>query len=66
MNELLIYSFLLVVVLGHCTAAVFMYRELNADTGLTFREKNDWKLKALVSPALYWYYYRQEKKRRIS
>jgi hypothetical protein len=43
-----------------------MYREVNADTGLSFKEKNDWKLKSLISPALFLAYYRQDKKRRKS
>ncbi len=66
MSELLVYSFLFLFVLGHCAAAGLLYREINADSGLTFREKNSWKLKSLISPGLYWFYYRQEKKRRIS
>ncbi|MBN7802207.1 hypothetical protein J0A67_15140 [Algoriphagus aestuariicola] len=65
MNELLIYTFLLLAVLAHCVVAVMMYREVNADSDLSFHEKNSWKLKALLSPALFLFYYRQEKKRRI-
>jgi hypothetical protein len=66
MSQLVIYTILFVAVLVHCFAAAKMYREVNADTGLSFREKNDWKLKSLISPALYWKSYRQDKKRRIS
>ncbi len=66
MNELLVYSALLLFIIGHCTAAAILYREINADPILTFREKNSWKLRSLIAPAFYWYYYRQEKKRRIS
>ncbi|PZV86464.1 hypothetical protein CLV31_102364 [Algoriphagus aquaeductus] len=66
MNELVFYSLLLVAILGHLVAAAKMYKEVQADESLTFKEKNDWKLKSLVSPAWYWYYYRQEKKRRNS
>jgi len=66
MNELVIYSILLLAALGHAVASAKMYKEVNADAGLTFKEKNDWKLKALIFPALFWFYYRQEKKRRIS
>ena len=66
MTELVIYSILFIGVLIHCVASVKMYREVNADTGLSFKEKNDWKLKSLISPALFWRYYRQDKKRRIS
>lgn len=66
MNELIIYSILFIAILGHCVAAAVLYREINADQGLSFTEKNSWKLKALISPALFWFYYRQEKKKRIS
>jgi hypothetical protein len=66
MNELVIYSILLLAALGHAVASAKMYKEVNQDRGLTFKQKNDWKLKALIFPALFWFYYRQEKKRRIS
>jgi hypothetical protein len=66
MNELVVYSLLFVAILGHLVAAAKMYKEVHADEGLAFKEKNDWKLKSLIFPALYWFYYRQEKKRRNS
>jgi hypothetical protein len=66
MGELIFYSILLIAALGHAVAAAKMYREVNADKGLTFKQKNDWKLKALIFPALFWFYYRQEKKKRAS
>ena len=64
MKELFIYSFLLIAILGHCIMAAKMYREVNADSGLSFHEKNAWKLRALIFPGLFLFYYRQEKKRR--
>lgn len=64
MTELWIYAILFVSILGHCLAGVLMYRAVNADTGLSITEKNSWRLRALISPALFWYYYKQEKKRR--
>lgn len=64
MKELILYSFLLVALLGHLVWAVKMYREVNADPGLSFHEKNSWKLRSLIFPALFLFYYRQEKKRR--
>lgn len=64
MKELIIYSILLVAILGHCLMAVKMYREVNADPDLKFHEKNAWKLRALIFPGLFLFYYRQEKKRR--
>lgn len=66
MKELIIYLVLLLAILGHLVVASKMYREVNADKGLTFKQKNDWKLKALLFPALFWFYYRQEKKKRAT
>ncbi|MBS4072202.1 MAG: hypothetical protein KGZ90_12775 [Algoriphagus sp.] len=66
MKELIIYLVLLVAILGHLVVASKMYREVNADKGLTFKQKNYWKLKALLFPALFWFYYRQEKKKRAT
>jgi hypothetical protein len=66
MNELVFYSVLFVAILGHLIAASKMYKEVNQDNGLTFKQKNDWKLKALLFPALFWFYYSQEKKKRAS
>ncbi|WP_338228565.1 hypothetical protein [Algoriphagus taiwanensis] len=64
MNELLFYSILFVIVIGHAIAAFRMYREVNADSGMSFHEKNNWKLKALISPLIFLSYYRQDKRRR--
>jgi hypothetical protein len=64
MKEVVIYLVLLLAVLFNLLAAAKMYREINSDNSLSFKEKNDWKLKALVFPALFWYYYRNEKRRR--
>ena len=66
MSELVFYSVLFVAILGHLIAASKMYKEVNQDNGLTFKQKNDLKLKALLFPALFWFYYRQEKKKRAS
>lgn len=66
MKELVIYSVLLLAVLGHAFAAVRMYREVNGDQTLSFHEKNNWKLRALISPLIFWSYYRKDKNRRNS
>lgn len=66
MKELIVYLVLLLAILGHLVVASKMYKEVNADKGLTFKQKNDWKLKALLFPALFWFYYRQEKKKRAT
>jgi hypothetical protein len=66
MTELLIYSILLVAALGHAGASAKMYKQINADKGLTFKQKNDWKLKALTFPAYFWFAYQKQKKIRKS
>jgi hypothetical protein len=66
MNELLLYAFLFLALITHCLLAGKMYRTVHQDTGLTFKAKNDWKLKALIFPGLYWFYYKNEKRRQNS
>jgi hypothetical protein len=39
-----------------------MYRAVHANTHLSIKEKNDWKLKALIFPAYYWFQYQKEVK----
>lgn len=63
MTELLIYSFLLLLLLGHLTFAFKMYRTIQKDQNLSFHEKNDWKLKALVFPAYFWFLYKKKLKK---
>jgi hypothetical protein len=64
MTELVIYAALLIAVIGHSIASAKMYRVINSDQKLSFREKNDWKLKALVFPAFFWKQYQKEKNRK--
>lgn len=64
MKDLVLYLALLLAALGHSVAAAKMYREVSLDKSLTFKEKNKWKLKSLVFPALFWYYYLIEKRKR--
>ncbi|TDQ17201.1 hypothetical protein DFQ04_1853 [Algoriphagus boseongensis] len=66
MQELIIYAFLFLALLGHCLLAGTMYRKVHADEELSLTEKNFWKLRALIFPLLFWFYYHQEKKRRSS
>lgn len=53
MTELIIYAILFLALIGHILFASKMYRIVQADNSLGMREKNDWKLKALVFPAYY-------------
>jgi hypothetical protein len=62
MEELLIYAGLFLLLLGHTLLAGKMYRAVHANSHLSIREKNDWKLKALIFPAYYWFQYQKEVK----
>ncbi|MCH6234131.1 hypothetical protein [Cognataquiflexum rubidum] len=53
MTELIIYAFLFLALIGHTLMASKMYRTVHADDSLSIKEKNDWKLKALVFPGYY-------------
>lgn len=55
MVELLVYSLLLVAVLGHGWAAARWYKKIHQNTQLTFSQKNALKLRALVFPISLWW-----------
>jgi hypothetical protein len=61
MSELIIYAIVFVLLIGHCVFAGKMYRTVHEDTSLAFKEKNDWKLKALVFPGFFWFQYQKRK-----
>ncbi|SIN98861.1 hypothetical protein V8V91_13445 [Algoriphagus halophilus] len=61
MNELIIYAVVFAALIGHCLLAGKMYRTVHQDSGLTLREKNDWKLKALIFPGYFWFQYKKSK-----
>ncbi len=63
MNELIIYAVIFALLIFHCLLAGKMYRTVHQDDKLSFKEKNDWKLKALVFPAYFWFLYKQERSR---
>ncbi len=62
MEELIIYSVLLLLVFAHLLFANKLYKAIQKDKHLSFHEKNDWKLKALVFPAYYWFKYKELKR----
>ncbi|MCH7401366.1 hypothetical protein ACFOUP_06105 [Belliella kenyensis] len=62
MTELVIYAIIFLLLIGHCLFAGKMYRTVHEDSSLSISEKNDWKLKALIFPALFWYQYKANKK----
>ncbi|MFC3416559.1 hypothetical protein [Algoriphagus hitonicola] len=59
MQELLIYAILFLLLIGHTLLAGKMYRKVHEDERLSFHEKNDWKLKALIFPAFFWFQYKK-------
>ncbi len=61
MTELIIYALLFATLLGHCLFANIMYRAVDKEPSLKVKEKNDWKIKALVFPAYFWGKYKQRK-----
>ena len=61
MTELIVYSLLFVAVMGHCLLANKMYKAVHLNQNLKIKEKNDWKLKALVFPGFFWFQYQKRK-----
>lgn len=61
MNELVLYSIIFALLIGHCLLAGKMYRTVHEDASLSIREKNDWKLKSLIFPGFFWFQYQKQK-----
>ncbi|AKP51068.1 hypothetical protein [Cyclobacterium amurskyense] len=59
MNELIFYSILLFFVLGHLVLASLFYRAISKNKELSFQEKNQWRLKALIFPIGYWFLFKK-------
>tara|TARA_R110001592_G_scaffold363389_2_gene686988 strand:+ start:12561 stop:12764 length:204 start_codon:yes stop_codon:yes gene_type:complete len=59
MNELILYSVMLFLVLGHLLMASLFYRQISKNKFLSFHEKNDWRLKALIFPLGYWFLFKK-------
>ncbi|MBD8489675.1 hypothetical protein IFO69_13040 [Echinicola sp. CAU 1574] len=62
MTELIIYAVLFILLFGHAIMASMMYNTVHKDETLGQKEKNEWKLKALVFPIYFWKQYKQTKK----
>lgn len=58
----MIYIILLMMLLGHLVMASKMFRKVQDDQSLTLKDKNEWKLKALIFPAYFWTKYKKHKK----
>ncbi|WP_194775250.1 hypothetical protein [Pararhodonellum marinum] len=59
MTELLIYAVLFIALFAHAMMASMMYLAVHKNEYLESKEKNSWKLKALVFPAFYWFQYKK-------
>ncbi len=59
MLELIIYALLFLALIGHIIMAFRMYMAVHQNRTLPMREKNAWKVKALVFPAYYWPLYKK-------
>lgn len=60
MQELLLYAILFLLLIGHTLLAGKMYRKVHEDPHLSIHQKNDWKLKALIFPAFFWFKYKNQ------
>lgn len=61
MQELISYAVIFAALIGHCLFAGKMYRTVHADNSLSIKDKNDWKLKALIFPGYFWFRYKNAK-----
>lgn len=59
MFELIIYMIVFLAVLAHVALAFRMYLAVHNNKKLTMRDKNSWKLKALILPVYYWPLYKK-------
>jgi hypothetical protein len=59
MIELFIYGMVFLAVLAHVALAVRMYLAVHNNKKLTIKDKNEWKLKALILPEYYWPLYKK-------
>ncbi|HLT06255.1 MAG TPA: hypothetical protein VK014_01945 [Cyclobacteriaceae bacterium] len=59
MLELVIYAVIFLALIGHILMAFRMYMAVHTNKTMPMREKNAWKVKALVFPAYYWPQYKK-------
>jgi hypothetical protein len=61
MTELIVYALVFVLLLGHTLLSAKMYRVVHEDKSLSLKERNDWKLRALIFPGYFWGKYKGRK-----
>ncbi|RZS95639.1 hypothetical protein [Cecembia calidifontis] len=54
MTELITYGVVFLLLIAHTLMAGKMYKAVHANQTLSMKEKNDWKLKALLLPGYFW------------
>lgn len=59
MTELIIYAVIFLLLIAHTLMAGKMYKAVHANSNLSEKEKNNWKLKALIFPVYFWGRYKQ-------
>lgn len=59
MLELIIYALVFLALIGHILMAFNMYMAVHRNRTLPMRERNAWKVRALVFPAYYWRLYKK-------
>ncbi len=62
MMELILYAGIFLLLIGHALLAGKMYRTVHEDESLSLKEKNDWKLKALIFPVYFWAQYKTSRR----
>lgn len=59
MIELIIYAIVFLAVIAHVILAFRMYLAVHNNEKLPLREKNSWKIRALIFPVYYWPLYKK-------
>jgi len=59
MTELIFYAVVFIMLIAHTLMAGKMYKAVHANPNLSLKQKNDWKLKALIFPGYFWGKYKQ-------
>lgn len=62
MTELIIYAVVFLLLIAHTLMAGKMYKAVHNNPNLSVKEKNDWKLKALIFPGYFWDKYKKTSK----
>jgi hypothetical protein len=59
MTELILYAIVFMLLFAHAMMASMMYLAVHKNEALSQKERNQWKLKALIFPAYYWFEFKK-------